>query len=296
MFIGREAERGVLERQIPSDERPADRAVWPVEGLENRKPHVPFLCTQTTDKVQLRETPLYNQAEHEVKFRGKICFMKLRNRYLAFSSKQYRYLRLLLAIVVAASFYVSALTGYLWLYCASFVLLMILVAAMSFLYSYVAFSDVGIKLRYGLWKTYEIEWEDVLCCGTFFLPGVGTGRNGEKEEYIYFSKKPISYSRLCTSDTIPPQSNNFIYFIKQDSILSAIQELWHDKKANMLFAEPDTESDNVHKGNHRAAVFAAALGLTCAVCAIAYVLSLDGRWIVAAGLCIFGLFETINVN
>ena len=222
--------------------------------------------------------------------------MKLRNRYLAFSSKRYRYLRFLLAIVVAASFYVSALPGYLWLYCASFALLLILVAAMSFLYSYIAFSDVGIKLRYGLWKTYEIEWEDVLCCGTFFLPEVGTGRNGKKEEYIYFSKKPVSYSRLCTSNTIPPQSNNFVYFIKQDSILSAIQGLWHDKKANMLCAETGMEPNHEHKGNHRTAVFAAAFGLTCAVCAIAYVLSLDGRWIVAAGLCVFGLFEVINVN
>ena len=79
--------------------------------------------------------------------------MKLRNRYLVFSSKRYSILRLLLAIIIASSFYISNLTGYLWLYGVSFILLLIVVATMNFLYSYVVISDIGIKLCYGLWKT-----------------------------------------------------------------------------------------------------------------------------------------------
>lgn len=221
--------------------------------------------------------------------------MKLRNRYLVFSSKRYSFLRLLLAIIIASSFYISNLTGYLWLYGVSFILLLIVVATMNFLYSYVVISDIGIKLCYGLWKTYEIRWEDIQYCGVFSLAVLGAWRDEEQEEYIYFSKKPVPYSQLHRSNTIPPQSGDFVYFVKHDSVLLTIKEMWHDKKANKLCTESYSELNSDQTRKHRITFFVVALCLSCAICVIAYMLSLDWRWIAGAFLCILGLFEAINV-
>lgn len=92
---------------------------------------------------------------------------------------------------------------------------------MSFLYSYITFSDSGLKLQYGFWKCYKLRWEDVLCCGIFSLKISGAVR---EEEYIYFSNKPVSYRNLVTSKILPAQSNEFIFLSKQHKALISIKK------------------------------------------------------------------------
>lgn len=218
--------------------------------------------------------------------------MYTKNRFRVFSTKTHSYLRILLAIIVALNFYISSQLDYLWLYCISFVLLIIVTITMSFLYSYVTLSSRGIRLRYGILKTYEIRWEEVQCCGTFSIKILGAE---QKEEYIYFSKKPVSYSRLVASNTLPPQSNEFIFLAKQNSILPSINELWHDGKAKNLCTNFCVEHNPKYKWKQKFSILS-TLSLSCLVCIIAYILSQDQRWVIAAVLSIFAISEAINVN
>lgn len=219
--------------------------------------------------------------------------MYTKNRFRVFSTKTHSYLRILLAIIVALNFYISSQLDYLWLYCISFVLLIIVTITMSFLYSYVTLSSRGIRLRYGILKTYEIRWEEVQCCGTFSLKILGAE---QKEEYIYFSKKPISYSRLVASNTLPSQSHEFIFMAKQNRILSSIIELWHDAKVKNLCTNFVVEHDYKYKWRQTSPFMPIALCLSCLVCIIAYLLSHDQRWVVAVVLSFFAMYEAVNVN
>lgn len=219
--------------------------------------------------------------------------MYTKNRFRVFSTKTHSYLRILLAIIVALNFYISSQLDYLWLYCISVVLLIIVAITMTFLYSYVTLSSRGIKLRYGILKTYEIRWEEVQCCGTFSLKILGAE---QKEEYIYFSKKPVSYSRLVASNTLPSQSHEFIFIAKQNRILSSINELWHDAKAKNLCTNLCVEHDPKYKRRKTTPFRPIALCFSCLVCIIAYLLSQDQRWVVAVVLSFFAMYEAVNVN
>lgn len=157
--------------------------------------------------------------------------MCMRDRYLVFATKTHRYLRTLFIVLVVFNFYLSSQLGYIWLYSVSWIFLVIAAISMSFLCSCVTFSSNGIKLRYGFWTTYELRWEEVQCCGSFSLKILGAA---QKEEYIYFSKKQVSYSQLVTSNTLPPQSNQFIYLSRQNGVLLSVQRWWDDGKGQNL--------------------------------------------------------------
>lgn len=145
----------------------------------------------------------------------------MRNRFLVFHSITHSYLRCMLMLLTLFYFYLSSQLGYIWLYAISFIFLIIVVITMSFLCSYITISDSGIKLQYGFWRCYELRWEDILCCGTFSLKILGAVR---EEEYIYFSKKPVSYRNLVTSKILPAQSNEFIFLSKQNKAFISIKK------------------------------------------------------------------------
>ena len=93
--------------------------------------------------------------------------MDLSDRYPVYSANSSRCLRWMLILLVLVCFYISALTGFVWLYGVSVVLLGIAGYFFSLLCSTVSFSEEGIRLRYGFFRVYTMKWEDVLCCGTF---------------------------------------------------------------------------------------------------------------------------------
>ena len=154
----------------------------------------------------------------------------MKDKVLVYQNMTCRYLRCVLAASTLFMFYLSGLLGYIWLYAISTIFLIIVVIMMSLLYSYVAISDRGIELHYGFWKSYELKWEDVHCCGTFSLKILGAV---QKEEYIYFSRKPVTYYNLVNSVTLPAQSKDFLFFSKQNKALASIKNhIQKSKKFN----------------------------------------------------------------
>ena len=157
--------------------------------------------------------------------------MDLSNRYPVYSAKSSRCLRWMLILLVLVCFYVSAVTGFVWLYGVSAVLLVIAGYFFSLLCSTVSFSEEGIRLRYGFFRTYTMSWEDVLCRGSFTVTILGASG---KEEYLYFSKKPVSYSRLVSSRTLPTPSGDFLFLGKQEKAVESVNHFWKNPKARHL--------------------------------------------------------------
>lgn len=216
--------------------------------------------------------------------------MHTKKRFLAYSNKTHSTLRILLVILVAVLFYIAWEVDFLFLYGAAFVVLIIAAITMSFQYSYVTLSDRGIALKYGSLKTYEIRWEEVQCCGTFSIRILGAE---QKEEYIYFSKKPVQYSRLVTGNTLPRQSPDFIFMALQDNILSAVNELWNNTKAKNLVSK--NCADHVFEDQRRRISPFWPMAI-CLVCIVAYLLSRDPRWVVVSVLSVFAQFEMVKGN
>ena len=157
--------------------------------------------------------------------------MNLSDRYPVYSANSSRCLRWMLIILVLICFYVSALTGFVWLYCISAILLVIAGYFLSLLCSTVSFSDEGIRLRYGFFRVYAMKWEDVLCCGSFTISILGASG---KEEYLYFSKKPVSPSRLAAGRTLPAPSGDLLFLGKQEKAIQAVNCFWNSTKARQL--------------------------------------------------------------
>lgn len=157
--------------------------------------------------------------------------MDMTNKYPVYSANSSRCLRWMLIILVLICFYVSALTGFVWLYCISAILLVIAGYFLSLLYSTVSFSDEGIRLRYGFFRVYTMKWEDVLCCGSFTISILGAS---EKEEYLYFSKKPVSPPRLAAGRTLPAPSGDFLFLGKQEKAVQAVNCFWNSTKTRQL--------------------------------------------------------------
>lgn len=147
----------------------------------------------------------------------------MHNKFLVFRSKTHSYLRCSLILLTPFFFYLSNELGYVWLYAVSIIFLLIVVLTLTFLYAYVTISDSGIKLRYGLFRCYNLRWEEILCCGSFSLKIMGAMHD---ESYIYFSKKPVSYRNLISSAILPAQSNDFIFLTKQNKALVLIKEYY----------------------------------------------------------------------
>ena len=147
----------------------------------------------------------------------------MHNKFLVFHSKTHSYLRCSLILLTLFFFYLSYELGYIWLYAVSIVFLLIVVLTLSFLYSYVTISDGGIKLRYGLFRCYNLRWEEILCCGSFSLKIIGAMHD---ESYIYFSKKPILDRKLISIPILPAQSNDLIFLTKQNKALVLIKEFY----------------------------------------------------------------------
>lgn len=142
-------------------------------------------------------------------------------RFLVFQSKTHRYLR---CTVIALTFFLFALSyrlGFTWLYAVSVLFFLIAVLFLGLLYAYVTVSSSGIRLQYGFFRRYSLQWEEILCCGTFSLRILGAER---EEEYIYFSKRPVSYPSLVAGKTLPAQSDTFLFMTKQNKVLPLIKQ------------------------------------------------------------------------
>ena len=157
--------------------------------------------------------------------------MDMTNKYLVYSANSSRCLRWMLIILVLICFYVSALTGFVWMYCISAILLVIAGYFFSLLCSTVSFSDEGIRLRYGFFRVYAMKWEDVLCCGSFCLTILGASG---KEEYLYFSKRCVSPSRLAATRTLPAPSGDFLFLGKQEKAIESVHQFWKSTKTRQL--------------------------------------------------------------
>ena len=157
--------------------------------------------------------------------------MDMTNKYLVYSANSSRCLRWMLIILVLICFYVSALTGFVWMYGVCAVLLGIAGYFFSLLCSTVSFSEAGIRLRYGLFRVYTMKWEDVLCCGTFAVTILGASG---KEEYLYFSKRCVSPSRLAAGRTLPAPSGDFLFWGKQEKAIESVHRFWNSTKARQL--------------------------------------------------------------
>lgn len=205
--------------------------------------------------------------------------MNTANRYLVFYTTTHSCLRVFLTLLMLFSFYLSILLGYLWLYCISFALLIIIIYFLSVLYSHVSFSNQGIKLRYGLCKAYEMGWEEVVCCGTFSLTILGASR---EEEYIYFSKKPISHFRLELDKTLPPQSDDFIFLSKQKNAIVSVGRFWNSTKVKNLCLSKYREDNMQNNILAHSDLLYYILAILCLLCVISYALSKDERWLFVA--------------
>lgn len=126
--------------------------------------------------------------------------MDLSDRYPVYSANSSRCLWWMLILLVLVCFYISAETGFVWMYGVSVVLLGIAGYFFSLLCSTVSFSEEGIRLRYGFFRVYTMEWKDVLCCGTFAVTILGASG---KEEFLYFSKKPCRIPSLSQAEPFP---------------------------------------------------------------------------------------------
>lgn len=157
--------------------------------------------------------------------------MNLSDRYPVYSANSSRCLRWMLILLVLVCFYVSALTGFVWLYGVSAVLLVIAGSFFSLLCSTVSFSEEGIRLRYGFFRVYAMKWEDVLCCGSFTVTVLGASG---KEEYLYFSKSSVSPSRLAAGRTLPTPSGDFLFLGKQEKAIESVNHFWKNAKARYL--------------------------------------------------------------
>ena len=157
--------------------------------------------------------------------------MNLSDRYPVYSANSSRCLRWMLFILVLICFYVSALTGFVWMYCISAILLVIAGYFLSLFCSTVSFSDEGIRLRYGFFRVYAMKWEDVLCCGTFAVTILGASG---KEEYLYFSKRCVSPSRLAATRTLPAPSGDFLFLGKQEKAIESVHQFWKSTKTRQL--------------------------------------------------------------
>ena len=157
--------------------------------------------------------------------------MNLSDRYPVYSANSSRCLRWMLILLVLVCFYISAVTGFVWLYGVSVVLLGIAGYFFSPLCSSVSFSEEGIRLRYGFFRVYTMKWEDVLCCGTFAVTILGASG---KEEFLYFSKKAVPYSKLVTGRTLPAPSGDFVFLGKQEKAIKSVHQFWKNTKARFI--------------------------------------------------------------
>lgn len=149
------------------------------------------------------------------------------NRFLVFQSKTHSYLCCTLIILTLFIGYLSYQLDYVWMYAVSILFSIIVALTLSFLYAHITVSDHGIQLWYGFFLRYRLPWEDILCCGTFSfkIPG-----SQWEEEYIYFSKKPVSYRSLVTGRTLPAQSDTFLFMTKQNNALIQIRQYFPNFK------------------------------------------------------------------
>lgn len=145
----------------------------------------------------------------------------MQNRFLVFKSKTHQFLRGCLMFLTFFLFYLSCQLGYVWLYGVSVLFLIIVLISLSFLYAFITVTDRGLSLQYGFWKNYQLNWEDILCCGVFSLKISGAVK---QEDYIYFSKTPIEYHSLITGNTLPAPSSTFLYLTKQKTFLITLEK------------------------------------------------------------------------
>lgn len=205
----------------------------------------------------------------------RIAMSKPRKFYV-FTSGEHQYLRFALVFFLLFGLYLIYRLGFVWLYFVFFVILAVDFFVFPYLNASISFTPQGVCYQKAWKKPVVMKWEDIFCCGLFSANILGAPK---AEGYFYFSAKPVSYSQLTGQNTLPRQSQDFLFLSSQPDVYETVIQYWNSSKASQL--KQSAEKETPFQPNSGKPVLAAALGVLAVLCLLMLILSRDLRWLAA---------------
>lgn len=152
--------------------------------------------------------------------------MKVKNKYKVYGSKEHDYLRFSLIVFPLFCFYLAIEIQFLWLYTVACIVLIMDCLILSYINAKVILTEQGLFLRFGLFKSYQLKWDEIVCCGVFSPRIIGSYST---VKYVFFSRKTINPKQLSAHNTLPKHSSDFLFFYYDRNAVALVNQLWDNK-------------------------------------------------------------------